>query len=57
MKLVARQRESVDLAVLEQCEDFVRTGAADNARRIETAYATMWETWRAGRPPGSFSVD
>jgi protein O-GlcNAc transferase len=25
--------------------------------RIETAYATMWETWRAGKPPAGFSVD
>lgn len=27
------------------------------ARHIETAYSTMWETWRAGRPPAGFSVD
>jgi predicted O-linked N-acetylglucosamine transferase (SPINDLY family) len=27
------------------------------AHRLETAYATMWETWRAGKPPAGFSVD
>lgn len=26
------------------------------ARHIEAAYARMWETWRAGRPPVGFSI-
>ncbi len=26
------------------------------ARHIESAYATMWETWRCGEPPKAFSV-